>query len=266
MIAKIEQKVSVTERHRVIKVWRTLWVKTAAMGYTRGQTDPSLAVANSAAAPRQAIWLEGEIVRLIKRAWRMGYRGLAALLAAAWDSQLSPIDLRSLATGQRADDLHGAIFALARAKTNRPAAGSLGKRATRLLDAYILSLGFELLPNAPIFRTRGSGTTSKGGKPHQPSPYSKNKLGFDFRVVRAAEFGPSESRQRADIRRSGTVEATAGGASAQAISTKMANTLAASTRLQQTYNPVNVATVRDVDASRREGRAKLRKNKPGRKV
>lgn len=266
LIAKIEQKISVTERHRVIKVWRALWVKMAAMGYTHGKVDPSLAIANWTAAPRQAIWLEGEVVRLIKRAWRMGYKGLAALMAAAWDSQLSPIDLRSLTTGQRADDLHGAIFALARAKTNRPAAGSLGKRATRLLDAYITSLEFELLPNAPIFRTRGSGTTPKGGKPQQPAPYSKNKLGFDFRIVRIAEFGASETRQLADMRRSGTVEATAGGASAQAISTKMANTLATSTRLQQTYNPVNVATVRDVDANRREGRAKLRKNKPGRKV
>ncbi|WP_420101545.1 hypothetical protein [Bosea sp. (in: a-proteobacteria)] len=266
LIPKIEEKVSVTERHRVIKVWRALWVQMAAMNYTRGKVDPSLAIANSAAAPRQQIWLEGEVVRLCKRAWRMGYKGLAALMAAAWDSQLSPIDLRSLTTWQRADDLHGAIFALARAKTNRPAAGSLGKRATRLLDAYIASLRFELLPNAPIFRTRGSGTTAKGGKPHQPAPYTKNKLGFDFRVVRAAEFGPDETRQLADMRRSGTVEATAGGASAHAISTKMANTLAASNRLQQTYNPVNIATVRDVDANRREGRAKLRKNKPGRKV
>jgi hypothetical protein len=33
-------------------------------------------------------------------------------------------------------------------------------------------------------------------------------------------------------------------------------------RLQKTYSPVNIATVRDVDASRREGRAKLRKSKP----
>lgn len=266
LIPKIEEKVSVIERHRVIKVWRALWVQMASMNYTRGKVDPSLAIANSTAAPRQQIWMEGEVVRLCKRAWRMGYKGLAALMAAAWDSQLSPIDLRSLTTGQRADDPHGAIFALARAKTNRPAAGSLGKRATRLLDTYIASQGFELLPNAPIFRTRGSGTSAKGGKPHQPAPYSKNKLGFDFRVVRVAEFGPHETRQLADMRRSGTVEATAGGASAQAISTKMANTLAASTRLQRTYNPVNIATVREVDGKRREGRAKLRKNKPGRKV
>jgi hypothetical protein len=38
------------------------------------------------------------------------------------------------------------------------------------------------------------------------------------------------------------------------------------TRLQKTYSPVNIATVRDVDSSRRQGRAKLRKNKPMRKV
>lgn len=143
------------------------------MNYTHGKVDPSLAIGNSAAAARQHIWGEGEVVRLCKRAWRMGYKGFAALMVAAWDSQLSPIDLRSLTTCQRADDLHGAIFALARAKTNGPAAGSLGKRATRLLDAYTASLGFELLPDAPIFRTRGSSTTAKGGKPHQSAPCSK---------------------------------------------------------------------------------------------
>lgn len=68
------------------------------------------------------------------------------------------------------------------------------------------------------------------------------------------------------MRRSGTVEATTGGADAQAVSTKMAKTLAASARPQKTYNPVNLATVRDVDASRREGQAKLRQNKPRRNL
>ena len=142
------------------------------MNYTHGKVDPSLAIGNPAAAARQHIWGEGEVFRPLQ-ALGDGYKGLAALKVAAWDSQLSPIDLRSLTTCQRADDLHGAIFALARAKTNRPAAGSLGKRATGLLDAYIASLGFELLPDAPIFRTRGSGTTAKGGKPHQPLPTPK---------------------------------------------------------------------------------------------
>jgi len=192
----------------------------------------------------------------------MGYKGLAACMATAWDSQLSPIDLRSLTTGQRADDVQGAIFSLARTKTGRAAAASLRKRATWALDAYIASLAFELLPNVPIFRTRGSGTTIKGGKPRPPAPYTKNKLAEDFRTIRIAEFGKAENRKLSDMRRSGTVEATAGGADAQAVSTKMANTLAASTRLQKTYNPVNLVTVREVDAIRREGRAKLRANKP----
>jgi hypothetical protein len=192
----------------------------------------------------------------------MGYKGLAACMATAWDSQLSPIDLRSLTTGQRADDVQGAIFSLARTKTGRAAAASLRKRATWALDAYIASLAFELLPNVPIFRTRGSGTTIKGGKPRPPAPYTKNKLAEDFRTIRIAEFGEAENRKLSDMRCSGTVEATAGGADAQAVSTKMANTLAASTRPQKTYNPVNLVTVREVDAIRREGRAKLRANKP----
>jgi hypothetical protein len=68
------------------------------------------------------------------------------------------------------------------------------------------------------------------------------------------------------MRRAGTVEATAGGADAQAVSTKMANTHAAPTRLQKTYNPVNLVTVREVDVIRREGQAKLRRNKPGQKL
>jgi hypothetical protein len=229
-------------------------------------SDPSLAFANRAPDARQDIWTEGEVVRLCKRAWRMGFRGLAACMATAWDSQLSPIDLRKLSTGQRADDVQGAIFSLARTKTGRAAAASLGKRATWALDSYISSLGFDLMPNAPIFRTRGGGTTAKGGRPHAPAPYSKNKLAEDFRTVREAEFGPEEDRKLSDMRRSGTVEATAGGADAHAVSAKMANTLAASARLQKTYNPVNLITVRAVDANRREGRSKLRENKSGRKV
>jgi hypothetical protein len=42
---------------------------------------------------RHAMRKEGEAVRLVKRAWRMGYRGLAGALAVAWDSSLSPVDM-----------------------------------------------------------------------------------------------------------------------------------------------------------------------------
>lgn len=266
LIPKIEQRVSISERHRVIKIWRALWGRMSAMGHCDADKDPSRAVANSAPQPRQAVWSEGEVVRLCKRAWRMNYKGLAAFMAATWDSMLSPIDVRQLETGARKDDIQGALFPLERAKTERAAIGTLGIRATWVLDAYISGLGFELLPDAPIFRTRGSGTTTKGGKPQIPVPYTKNTLGADFRKVREAEFGAAEKRTLADMRRSGTVEATAGGADAHAVSTKMANSLAASARLQKTYNPVNLVTVRLVDALRREGRAKLREQSPSKSV
>ncbi len=262
LIAKIEQRVSISERHRVIKVWRALWKRMASMGYCDKDKDPSLTIANSAPKPRQAEWREGEVVRLCKNAWRHGYRGLAALMATAWDSQLSPIDARTLQAGQRAQSNQGAVFFLDRAKTGRAAAGTLGSRATALLDAYLESLGLEMLDMTPIFRTRGYAPGPKGGKPHAPKPYSKNTLVDDFAFIRQLTFGPLERRQLADMRRSGTVEAFAGGASVEDVSAKMANTLSASTRLQKTYNPVNLVAVREVDEHRKIGRAKLREQRP----
>src|SRR5262245_59395574 len=49
---------------------------------------------NSAPKPRQDAWFEGKAARRVKEAWRSGYKGMAAVLAFAWDSQLSPVDAR----------------------------------------------------------------------------------------------------------------------------------------------------------------------------
>ena len=93
----VAARVSEGEAHRVIKVWRALWKKMAVFGYCEADRDPSRAFANSAPQPRQALWNEGEAARLVRRAWQGGYRGLAVLLAVAWDSQLSPVDARGSA-------------------------------------------------------------------------------------------------------------------------------------------------------------------------
>ncbi|MGO4404691.1 hypothetical protein AB4Z10_10555 [Bosea sp. RAF48] len=232
----------------------------SAMGYCALDADPSLIFGNKAPDARQAVWTEGEVVRLCKRAQRVGHKGLAAYMATAWDSQLSPIDLRSLTTGQRADDVQGAIFSLARTKTGRAAAASLGKRATWRSTPTSLTLRSSDAA-CPDLQDAWRPMMPKGGKPQPPSPYTKNKLAEDFRTIRTAEFGEAEDRKLSDMRRSGTVEATVGGLDAQAVTTKMPKTLAASARLQKTYDPVNLATVREVDAIRREGRAKLREDK-----
>jgi hypothetical protein len=81
----IQDRVSLREAHRAVKIWRALWQVIAAMHYCDKDSDPSWGVRNTAAKGRSATWTEGEAVRLVKRAWRMGYRGLAAGLAVMWD-------------------------------------------------------------------------------------------------------------------------------------------------------------------------------------
>jgi hypothetical protein len=254
----VEEKVSVGERHRVVKVWRALWAKMAAMGLCDADQDPTFLFANRPPQPRQAVWSEGEAVRLVKGAWRLGYRGLAACLAVVWDTQLSPVDGRRLLARQRRKDRTGTYFLVGRAKTGRAAAGTISRRAERVLDAYLASLGAELHGDAPIFRTRGYIPGPNGGRPRAGAPYTKNSLVSDFAAVRKAVFGTEESRQLQDFRRSGTVEAYAGGANDPDVSAKMANTIAASSNLRKTYNPVNLVSVRRADEARRAGRRRLR--------
>jgi hypothetical protein len=245
----VATKVSESEAHRVIKVWRALWKKMARLDngrYCELDCDPSLIFANPAPQPRQQVWSEGEAVRIVKAAWRTGYRGLAACLATAWDSQLSPVDARRLHASQLRRDPLGAWFAVSRAKTGRAALATLSRRSDRLLQAYLAGFGAQPAGTAPIFRNRSG------------RPYSKDTLGDDFRAVRTIVFGQAETRQMADFRRSGSVEALEGEAPPEKLSSKMANTLSASNRLHKTYGPVMLAAVRDADAVRRRGRTKLR--------
>jgi hypothetical protein len=248
LIPKIECAVSVTERHRVIKVWRSLWKKMAAMKYVGDMADPSLSIANSAPDPRAAIWERREVLARVQRAWRMGYHGLAACMAVGWDSMLSPVDARRLTPSQVRSDALGVWFELGRAKTGKAAAATLSPWSTAILRAYAKRLGVEIAPNAPIFRNRSG------------APYSKDTLGDDFRAVRSA-VDPADQRQLADMRRSGAVEGDAGGGSVTDQANKMANSVDTNKRLRKTYNPVNVPSVRRFDEARQKG-AKVLERKP----
>jgi hypothetical protein len=243
----VREQVSVREAHRVIKVWRAFWKVMAAMKYCDREGDPSKGLANTAAAGRSATWSEGEVVRLAKHAWRRGYRGLAAVIAVAWDSQLSPVDVRTLRAGQSRQDARGVWFALDRTKTGREALGTLQPRAAALVVAYRAGLGIDLTPEAAIFRNRSG------------RPYSKDTLGDDFRDIREEVF-PGDTRQLQDLRRSGAVEALAGEVDPGALSAKMANSIDQSAELQRTYLPNRLAVVRSADKARQLGRKRLREN------
>ena len=265
LVPEIEATVSTTERHRVIKVHRALWKKLAAMNYCDKDADPSLVFANTAPPPRQDVWQHREVVRLVQRAWRENKRGLAAAIAVAWDTMLSPIDVRKLTAGQRAKDKTGAIFFVDRAKTGRAAAGTLTRYSQAILESYIATLGCDLLDNTPLFRTAGSEPGPKGGRRWAPQPYSKDLLEKHFAEIRALVFGSDERRQLADLRRSGHVEGDAGGATPADASSKMANTISASNRLRKTYNPVNIVSVRRFDEARKLGRKQLLNSKGSRR-
>ena len=72
--ARVAKRVSLTEAHRVIKIWRALWKKMAAMGYCQRDADPSLIFSNTAPDPRQHVWQHHEVLRLVQCAWRLWLR------------------------------------------------------------------------------------------------------------------------------------------------------------------------------------------------
>src|SRR5262249_12731495 len=117
LLVDIERAVSVTERHRVVKVWRAFWKKMAGMKHDSGkycelEADPARSFRNSAPDARQASWQRREVLQRVQRAWRMGYHGLAACMATAWDSMCSPVDVRTLTPSKVRGDAAGIWFAI----------------------------------------------------------------------------------------------------------------------------------------------------------
>lgn len=210
--------------------------------------DPSMGIRNRAPAPRWQRWTEGETVRLVKAAWRHGYRGLSCIVAVAWDTQFSPVDVRTLAARHRTVMGGRLVFdrqAEGRAKTGRAAIGTVSPRTERLVTAYLEKLAIELHPDAILFRTRTG------------SVYGREPLAHDFAAVRALAF-PNDDRRLMDMRRSGVVEAVAGDAGPIGLAAKLANSIGRSNTLHKTYAPVDIEAVRGTDNARLEGRRRIR--------
>jgi hypothetical protein len=179
-------------------------------------------------------------VRLVKTAWREGYKGLACIVALAWDTQFSPVDVRTLAERHRARHGGRLVFdrrAEGRAKTGKAALGTVSPRTEKLVAAYLGELSVDLHPDAVLFRTRTGGA------------YGRETLAHDFAAIRAIVF-PGDRRHLMDMRRSGVVEAVAGRADALGLAAKLANSIGRSNTLHKTYAPVDIEAVRNTDAAR----------------
>ena len=241
----VEQAVSLREAHRCIKVWRAAWQTWAAMGYCDREADPSFGVRNSAAPARTAAWQDREAVRLVKTAWRGGHRSLAAALAVMWDASQAPGDVRALTAAQIAWQAtpQGARATIQwqRGKTGVRALTMLTRRASRILAAWLAHRGDRAIIG-PVFLTRTR------------AAFRKNSFAEDFREVRKAAFGPDETRQMQDFRRSGVIEAINGGATPAQVARGAGNTLATSNELFATYAPPDTTAAAAVQQARKQAR------------
>jgi hypothetical protein len=91
---------------------------------------------------------------------------------------LSPIDIRELRVGQLVTDDTGDVFILDRAKSGRTAAATLTVWSEAILNHYVRKLPFTLTEETPIFWTRGFRPGAKGGRPHPPQPYNKDRMSW----------------------------------------------------------------------------------------
>lgn len=238
--------------HKVLKEWRRHWKVMRALRYVSVE-DPSIKIRNNAPPPRWQTWSEGEVVRLVKRAIRLGDLRMAAIIAATWDTQFQPGDVRTLQWRHVSSAGGRYIFDKSvdgREKTGAAVIGTLAPRSHRVLDAYLKTRPV-MTPNAFLF------PLASGRLP------TITELSKAFRVLVEGAF-PGDKRQLRDMRRSGTVEAFAGGASTADVGMKMANSIGRSNALFKTYNPVDIASVQRADKARLEGR-RLRRgvNKTG---
>src|SRR5260221_8842972 len=103
---------------------------------------------------RNLFWLEAEATALGERAWQIGYHGLAAVIAVMWDTQLSPVDVRTLRAMQIATAGRGEMFFTRRVKTDVPVGGMLREASMVRLADYLERLGVTLTGDAFIFRNR----------------------------------------------------------------------------------------------------------------
>ena len=241
---------SVREAHRAVKIWRALWGVGAALSagkpfYCERGADPSLAIRRRTPKGRSQAWQEYELRRVIHRAWREGYCGLACLVSIMWDTAFSPVDARGLMLAQYMEAGRWGAFHLGRAKTGQAAIGTLSRRSAALMRRYLRWGEVEHHPGFILFRTR------------EGAAYTKNSLAEDFRDVRRM-VDPLEKRQMLDIRRSVSIEARAGGASRENLAAKLANTVNANAELERTYQPVDLDAVTIVDQARSAARYRQR--------
>ncbi|PHR94025.1 MAG: hypothetical protein COA69_00050 [Robiginitomaculum sp.] len=228
-------------RWRIVKIARALF--NAAIKYHLIGQSPCMVLPNTKPQPRNQIWFATEVAYMADTAKEMGFTAMHLSIRLAWESLMSPVDVRTLKVEALHKTHQGYHIETERKKTGKEVFAALSDGLGDDLHAYIDGLSFTLLPNQAIFRNR-----------RDNAAYLKARFNSDFRAVRAMAFGKEEKRFLMDIRRSGNVEADLGGASAEDRAEILANALHKDQYLENTYTPPTVAKARKVAKQRAKGR------------
>lgn len=240
MCAELSQR----ERWRVVKVLKVL-LADAVVRLRYGYESPALKVVNAQPAGRSAIWLGAELDIMAAKAKELGFDGISLAIRLMWETMFSPVDIRTLRPKQLKKDRTGYYVEGSRAKTGKATFAAISDGLGDDVAAYIAAQGRAIADETPIIRQRD-------GLAYR----TKDTFAADFRDVRAKAF-PGDTRQMLDIRRSANVEADAAGADKKTMGELLANGLADSKFLDDTYTPPTVAKAREVAEKRVQGRAKL---------
>lgn len=240
---RIEAEHGADARWRIVKLARALF--NAAKKFHIIERSPCYPLPNSRPAPRSQHWLAREVAQLIEAAERVK-PAMALSIRIAWETLLSPIDVRLLKVSSLKTDGKGYYIETRRSKTGKVVFAAISNDLGRDILEYIENLPVELLPSEPILRT---------ARDHKR--YTKARFSFDFALVRKAAFGPDEARWMMDLRRSGNLEADLGDASPEDRAEILANSLHMSKDLEDTYTPMTVAKARQIAKKRAIGRGVL---------
>jgi hypothetical protein len=240
----LSKTVSPRERWRAIKGLKIL-LADAVVRLRLGYASPAEKLVNPQPAGRSAIWLGAELDELAVIALIAGYEGMSFGIRIAWETMFSPIDVWTLRPRQLKRDAGGWYVHRERTKTDKEAFAAISEQLAEDLSDYLERQDRAQADETPILRQRD-------GNAYR----SKDTFGDDFRDVRSIAY-PGDTRQFMDIRRSANVEADAAGADKKTMGELLANGLADSRFLDETYTPPTVAKAREVAEKRLQGRAKL---------
>lgn len=242
--AHLDATSSQRERWRAIKGLKIL-LADAVVRLRLGYESPADNLMNPQPGGRSLIWLGAEIEDLSAGAAIAGFEGMSLAIEAGWETMFSPVDVRTLRPSQMKRDVAGWYVSGERAKTGADTYAAISDDLGDRLAAYLKRQNRAEADDTPIIRQRDGAVYR-----------NKDTFGADFRDVRDFMF-PGDGRQLMDIRRSANVEADAAGADKKTMGELLANGLADSRFLDETYTPPTVAKAREVAKKRLEGRALL---------